>query len=528
MFYVNNGFNQNIEYPCFLLLPDNWDDFRHKTLFQLNFCKDRTSSIEIGTVKILAYKDSNDEGGRTVLPEKFSKLEPDQFISLGQNIKYYRRLATLRKEYEEIDIHVLKSLCDALKRKNRNQEIFRSHGWTESILRNKSAESALKYGGYYFGLPHDKIEPPELNLHVKNEEYENEFEIKVSFKKYESLPNRIFALVGSNGSGKTTILSKIPYLVTKGLIKKREVSGLKITNSSDSKFSRVIALSYNQYDSFAIPRESADYDPFSDEVFNYKYCGVRNIFENQIIREIQKSKIQEPDPEQLIKNITNHLRKKESLFQDALARKIQDALVRIKDDDREDILELALKRLIPEDIINYWKKADELGERYSNTSAMLKKLSAGQKILMASLVDLVAFLDQGSLLLIDEPEANLHPGTISTFFAVLQDLLNEFDSFAIVASHSPIFLQQLPARYTCILRKNGLGYSASKMKFETFGEDLGTITEKAFGLLEPEQDFRNQIDIWLKNGMSTEEISEMFNNRLGGSAHSYLISREIE
>ncbi|MBW6100166.1 ATP-binding protein [Escherichia coli] len=46
------------------------------------------------------------------------------------------------------------------------------------------------------------------------------------------------------------------------------------------------------------------------------------------------------------------------------------------------------------------------------------------------------------LVLFDEPETHLHPPLLAVLMSALRIVLNEVDAFAIVATHSPVVVQE--------------------------------------------------------------------------------------
>lgn len=57
-----------------------------------------------------------------------------------------------------------------------------------------------------------------------------------------------------------------------------------------------------------------------------------------------------------------------------------------------------------------------------------------------------------TLVLIDEPESHLHPPLLSAFIRALSDLLLDRNGLSIIATHSPVVLQEVPKR--CVWKIN--------------------------------------------------------------------------
>lgn len=155
--------------------------------------------------------------------------------------------------------------------------------------------------------------------------------------------------------------------------------------------------------------------------------------------------------------------------------------------------------------------------------AAVAALSAGQRLVVAIFSNIVGFIEEGSLLLMDEPETNLHPGLLTTVIAALNETLIEFDSYAIVASHSPILLQQVPSRFVRVFSRDaGDVPRIEPLPFESFGEDLGELTRRVLGLADPEQDFTDVLgELHRKHG-SAEAVEALFQYPLGVPARAHL------
>ncbi|USN56073.1 MAG: AAA family ATPase [Candidatus Peribacteria bacterium] len=72
-----------------------------------------------------------------------------------------------------------------------------------------------------------------------------------------------------------------------------------------------------------------------------------------------------------------------------------------------------------------------------------------------------------SLLLFDEPETHLHPNMIFRLMKVLNKILETYDSYAIIATHSAIVIQQIPSKHVMVLKNEDEELSVSRLPFES-------------------------------------------------------------
>jgi hypothetical protein len=68
---------------------------------------------------------------------------------------------------------------------------------------------------------------------------------------------------------------------------------------------------------------------------------------------------------------------------------------------------------------------------------------------------LVEHVTDRSLVVLDEPESHLHRPPLATFRRVLSDLLTDRNGLAVMATHSPVVLQEAPASCLWKLRRYG-------------------------------------------------------------------------
>ena len=96
------------------------------------------------------------------------------------------------------------------------------------------------------------------------------------------------------------------------------------------------------------------------------------------------------------------------------------------------------------------------------------------------------FIENSSLLLFDEPETHLHPNFISQFAMLLDSLLAQTGSGAIISTHSAYFVRETFEDQVRILRSGpNREIEVVIPRLKTFGADVGTISYFVFGEDEP-------------------------------------------
>lgn len=143
---------------------------------------------------------------------------------------------------------------------------------------------------------------------------------------------------------------------------------------------------------------------------------------------------------------------------------------------------------------------------------------------MYVITEILAHIKQNSILLFDEPEMHLHPNAIANFIRMIEDILKKFDSYAIVATHSPIILQEIPGRYVNVFEKQGNIPMVYKLGIESFGENIDVLTEQVFKTMEVNDNYK-QVLKNLSENHSYKSVLSIFENKLSLSATTFLLNQ---
>jgi predicted ATP-dependent endonuclease of OLD family len=158
-----------------------------------------------------------------------------------------------------------------------------------------------------------------------------------------------------------------------------------------------------------------------------------------------------------------------------------------------------------------------------------RKLSSGHKMVLKMVVELTAHISgrEPTLVLVDEPETHLHPPLLAALLQSIRACLDRFDGYAVIATHSPVVLQETPSRSVRVLRRAGDTNSIQPPILETFGENIGVITQDVFNLGDGTGDWHD-ILARLADEYKLRQIEEMFGKPLGFAARSYILSLQDE
>ena len=163
---------------------------------------------------------------------------------------------------------------------------------------------------------------------------------------------------------------------------------------------------------------------------------------------------------------------------------------------------------------------DDIAEGWEGrTRKWFRRLSSGHSVVLLTITRLVELVEEKSLVLIDEPEGHLHPPLLSAFVRALSELLINRNGVAIIATHSPVVLQEVPRSCAWVLNRTGIAARADRPDLETFGENVGILTREVFGLEVVQTGFHRLISDAVQHG-GYGQVMAQFGDRLGGEARS--------
>lgn len=463
---------------CLVLCDDRWNDYGYRTTFHAFFCDNNGEYIEIGVVKIYYYdydRNRTEFYGRDVsevIEENITQLDGD-FCSLGQTLNYYQEL---KDKCPDDYLDILNRLNDIAINQSLRDKFIWEDGVKTSLLRNSSAEKALNEAAELLKTNQLIEKDVSFSYFAKVPYNPERIELSFNFKKNKNIPYRINALIGKNGVGKTQILSNLA----------ESLSGLtaNITEKEESfkgkrhPVDKVISISYSAFDEFR--KRATEKNNYMDN--SYAYCGIQSEHGTLSLQELKHNFVQ--------------------------------ALEDIKERGRLEAWKTIMQELIEKEHVN-------LIERASKGEIDSIHWSSGQYILLCTMTEVIATIEKESILLFDEPEIHLHPNAVANTLRMLYKLLEEFDSYAIFATYSPLIVQEIPSRYVQILSRIDNILTVRKPELECFGENVTNITNDIFDVNGSESNYKTILNN-LSKKMSFEDALDIFDGVLSFNAMIYL------
>ncbi|OIK08811.1 AAA family ATPase [Bacillus sp. MUM 13] len=495
MDFYNIGYKEPMSQYGVYLIKDGWNDFGYYTLYNMYFVDESLNNHHIGLIKIGMFTGDN----ITRISDTFENLNESLYFSLGQDRDYYENLNKLGSKVRN---DILDALKDIAKNLNLFEKVRALDVTQKSLLRgikvftvkdqfHRIAKGGVPLTPYQFSYRH---------FYNQNDSVVFEFEVEPDSMP----PTNIHALIGSNGVGKTTIINEmIQSLVSSSTFGKQSNNFFNLdTQDSTTLFANTIFVSFSAFDNTPHFRSIVD----EEKGVLYSYIGLKDseIIDNENKDEIHEKYISKT-PETLISefiqsinDITNN--KKLDNWKESISKLETDHLFKSLGLTNFDL-----------------KPVDELKQIFN-------KLSSGHKIILLTLTKLIEKVDEKSLVILDEPESHLHPPLLSAFIRALSDILISQNGVAIIATHSPVILQELPRSCVSIMNRNNTHSEVVRPKVETFGENVGTLTREVFGLEVTYSGFYRILEDLVEEGKGYDEIIKLFNGQLGIEARTTLRS----
>lgn len=492
------------------LISDSWNDyFKFITLFHLFVFDAKGKKYEIGSLKIgqFGMKEEPNVMASPDIPGDFESLD-DSLFSLGQEEGYYENLNALGPELRSEILVCLKDVAfdEVLFERARLEPVM-----TSSLMRGFQVETVrgqlrrLAKGGArlshfkfsYTGKKHGDEPPLNLQFGIVPETIP---------------PTNVHVLIGRNGVGKTQLLNHMSRALIHGDASSEEY-GKFLFESVDqpneiAKFVNLVSVTFSAFDPFEAPETGNQ-----DQSIEYSYVGLK--FPKEISRkgEMEMSDFHPVQPKAaLVKNI------------DDLAEDFEKSMAECRVGARNDRWRQALEVLSSDPLFaeaDVTSLADSASDSKS-VKSLFRRLSSGHKIVLLTITRLVEHVDEKTLVLIDEPEAYLHPPLLSSFIRALSNLLMDRNGVAIVATHSPVVLQEVPKTCVWKLRRSGNSAKADRPNIETFGENVGVLTRDVFGLEVTKSGFHRMIERAAASTNHFDIALDQLGNSLGSEALAIL------
>ena len=522
-FVVIDSMKKIVQNDIIYLQYIHYDDYGYCTSYRL-YVKEDEKIKDFGEVKIgcvgLNYKARQGESQNgfasysvnDVLPHEFDCLDKD-FFSLGQDLQYYKDINSFWGEGNE---KFYKSLNDIAFDFQRFEYLYETG--EASLINSLMREIHYPNVEQFHRVSQGDAELTRYRFKFKYEDQSIEFTVKPN----ELPPSNIHVLIGRNGVGKTWLLYNMVSRILESMdltIDEDASQKYKLNNGftlagNKTRFAGVVGMSFSVFDDalFSINvKKPLDLEGNSLSYFNddfakkYKYIGllkkIPNEKENDILEEINST--------YRIKSVGD------------LAQEFVECINKISEDRYKKQLCIEMCKNLDTDTMFKENKFvasleqffDEKERMKNKITKLFKKLSSGHMIIVLSLISLCDSISEKTIVFIDEPETHLHPPLLSTYIRTLSFLLRKRNAVGIIATHSPIVLQEVPSNCVTKVERTNKDMFFYRPQIETFASGTDQLTREIFGYEIMKTGFYKLIKENLQD--TFEETECEFENKIG-------------
>lgn len=484
------------------LWTDNWNDwFEFCTLYVFTYYDKNGERYDFGGIKIGQF-DWKSEQRRPEIPSEFTELD-HRFFSLGQDPDFYVSLAKLDDDEREGIARGLKDVVsDAdLYLRTLNEKVM-------GISLMRDVDQSTIEGQYRRILDGGEI-LTNFNFHYQGAKTGSEFRgaltMDFSVEPESKPPSNIQVLIGRNGVGKTHLLNAMTRAILSpnedvdhdGLFTAKDVYDF---SEIEIPFTNLVSVSFSAFDDFDIKqRQSRN----ATKGTRYTQIGLKKRVKNQKDEWVTITR----NPDELASEFSNSAK---TCIRGARSKRWTDALKTLETDPLFE--EASVSSLSELDEDNFGREAPKL----------YRRLSSGHKIVLLTITKLVETVQEKTLVLMDEPEAHLHPPLLSAFIRALSDLLVNRNGVALIATHSPVVLQEVPASCAWKLYRHGKVSWAERPTLETFAENVGSLTREVFGFEVTRSGFHRTLSLETEKAKSFEDVIKQFNGEIGSEGRAMI------
>lgn len=386
-----------------------------------------------------------------LLPKEFNNF-PSNYFSLGQEDLYYENISNLGEAKREEILTLMRDIAfdRAHYAANCNETVMQ-----KSVMRNISTFT-LNGQLHRMALGGKRQINYQFSYVIQETELLDQTKMDFKVNSASNPPTNVHVLIGRNGTGKTHLIKNMI-----GSIRYGDNSwgafdyGENGKNGQNVKFANVVCVAFSPFDDFSELGERDSSVPWSFIGLNKKCPDLRKAIEDDFFRTFSNCALV-AWKRRLWRECMEMLKSDPAFTQEHI-----DVFIKGIDEIKGST--------IPEEI------QTQIKETFS-------RLSSGHKVVILIITGCVDKIEEQSIVFVDEPENHLHPPLLSALIRTLSSLLISRNGVAIVATHSPVVLQEVPSSCVWTLHKYGQYLKAERPLLQTFGATIGSLTKEVFGL----------------------------------------------
>ncbi|WP_394189179.1 AAA family ATPase [Pseudoalteromonas atlantica] len=464
----------------------SWNDFGYKIRCEFKVCISKNQRPMEGTMLIgFMAPDNIEEEEESLFYEKRETLS-EHLTKTNQEVAYSEDLPpfftllpdmqSYRDLYDEFGREgvelFLRSVNDLSQYKDTDEKWVKKAIDTEvfkfGFMRNSEpffAYHNAKSIAIGEELKIDSAISNSLELKFQLDGFDEPHQLSLKYNHQSIIPKRIFVLIGKNGVGKSESLKAF----CRGALQYKD-KGLSLVDDNGKRplINRIIAIATPGETTNTFPPERKATQKLYYRRLTLTRKGTHNI--GDCLVQLARSEDE----------IGEYSRKE--LFLDALKQTGLDPnkiCVQLKS---ERLLNLStfLHGSGEQDTLNRWATVEPNLDPKIKRGDGFYPLSSGQLTFFKFALLSCLFIENGTFVLMDEPETHMHPNMIVDFIGLLDFLLEKTGSQALIATHSAYFVREVPNEQVAVLSLSDNRLVTDRPRLPTFGATVDSISQFIF------------------------------------------------
>lgn len=519
LFLNEQNLQTSIEPGTIVIMPssDGWNDFGERIIVEIVIQPKNSpdfSSERLELRGFFGFLEKHDNKFDTMHLRELVNREqraipaekvPDYFTMLPDMESYRRIIRQLGPDETRIVLRAMNDMVEAEDRPigrpwlrtARESQIFLSAflRQSESYFTWKNAAPILRGVGFE---ELDRIsEGVRVQFHLAGRP--NAHDLKFRFSHVgDVLPSRFAIVIGKNGVGKSQTLAQI---VDAALLGKPNLTAL---DGDRPVFNRILGFYPSASTSSVFPSERRKHARVWYRRFSMVSGRTRHSTSDLIIQLARSTE-----------GIAGKSRYE--IFQKSISviEGCEELVLRKRASEHGSVSVFGLNRGGEQETLERYSSINSRAEPVRMIEGKTYPLSSGELSFLRFAALTGLYVENGTLLLFDEPETHLHPNFISQFVALLDSLLKQTGSAAILATHSVYFVREAMEDQVTVLRSNSdRVISAETPILKTFGADVGAISYFVFGEDRPSRLAQEVETKIVAQGASWDEIFVTYKDRV--------------
>lgn len=487
-----NAVNLSDDGADFFLEKNEWNDFGYHTMYHLHATDKLTSegNVYLGYIRIMKHGQEkhdiyllNKKQGKQII---FSEL-PEDFVSLTTSIDVFKGLNKYLSQKDRLlfieQMHLILNEESKYYKLVYEDDCFETSLLRDTTMNNyslKKGTSLLMDKTTYYNL---QLQAIKINFANMDESTDLNFSCLPKFQS-NNIPNGVITFIGKNGSGKSTSiynLAKLLYAYPDQRFRLKEKIG--VIKPNDIGINKLFLLSYSPFDNFVLPGIGGeDYRVILEGLKNndgrFVFCCIRDVkkeFES-ILENPQKDTY-----EKLFEDIRLDATSLKPI--NVLADEFVQAMSTLEYNTERNKIWDKIEKMSRGKFPEIQELMDELFilDNEERKEQFLR-LSTGYKYFFHSLAHIIAYIEEDSIVLFDEPENHIHPPMLSFMISSLRNILSKYQSVMLIATHSPVIVQETFSKNVFVVRRFEDKTVMSHPQIETYGANISEITSEVFDL----------------------------------------------